>query len=103
MSETGKITIIAKNIKGNANGQVRYDAKKISNTSGGTFTQNGKGSGVSHVDNTARKEAVGIKIIKLEGPFDEEGKLVNNVKVGEFYTFKATPSREPIPVEIPTL
>ena len=33
MSDVGKITIIAKNIKGNANGQVRYDAKKISNTS----------------------------------------------------------------------
>lgn len=103
MSDVGKITIIAKNIKGNANGQVRYDAKKISNTSGGVFTQNGKGSGVSHNNNTQPKQAVGIKITKLEGPFDEAGKLVKNVKVGEFYTFKATPSRKPIDVEIPAL
>jgi hypothetical protein len=103
MSDVGKITIIAKNIKGNANGQVRYDAKKISNTSGGVFTQNGKGSGVSHNNNTQPKQAVGIKITKLEGPFDDAGKLVKTVKVGEFYTFKATPSRKPIEVEIPSL
>ncbi|MCL9805317.1 hypothetical protein NAT51_07280 [Flavobacterium amniphilum] len=103
MSDSGKITIIAKNIKGNANGSVRYDAKKISNISGGAFTQNGETSGLNHVGNTTPKEGVGIKIVKLEGPFDDAGKQVKNVKVGEFCTFKATPSRKPIAVEIPSL
>lgn len=58
MSDVGKITIIAKNIKGNANGQVRYDAKKISNTSGGVFTQNGKGNGISYRNSEKRKAQV---------------------------------------------
>ncbi|WP_136668426.1 DUF3289 family protein [Flavobacterium sp. H122] len=103
MSESGKITIIANNIKGNASGGIRYDANEISNASGGVFAQKGTSKGLNITDNTARKEAVAIKITKLEGPFDDKGKLVKNVKIGEFYTFKATPSRKPLAVEIPSL
>jgi hypothetical protein len=58
MGDAGKITIIAKNIKGNASGQVRYDAKKITNTSGGVFSQNGKTKGTSFDKAEKRKSPV---------------------------------------------
>jgi hypothetical protein len=44
-----------------------------------------------------------LRIIKLEGPFDKEGKLVETVKKGTFYTYKATPNRKPNEIEIKML
>jgi uncharacterized protein (TIGR03034 family) len=44
-------------------------------------------------------EHTDLRITKLEGPFDKEGKLVKTVKKGTFYTYKATPNRKPNEVE----
>jgi ASC-1-like (ASCH) protein len=36
-----------------------------------------------------------LKVTKVEGPFDENMKLVEDVKIGESYMYKVTPSRKP--------
>ncbi|MEO8516465.1 MAG: hypothetical protein ABI426_06965 [Flavobacterium sp.] len=101
MSEAGKITIIANNIKGNAKGQVRYDAKKISNTSGGTFTQNGKDKGVAYGKAEERKSPVKVaqaitKVKKIElittledgSANDKSGGIQKGMIFGKTYEFR---------------
>ena len=111
MSESGKITIIAKNIKGNANGQVRYDAKKISNTSGGVFSQNGKTKGTSYGKADERKPPVKstsattkVKEIELITALDDgsandkSGGIQKGMVFGKTYEFRVksfTGDKEP--------
>lgn len=41
-----------------------------------------------------------LKVTKVEGPFDENMKLVKYIKANVFYTYKATPSRKPTDFEL---
>lgn len=41
-----------------------------------------------------------LEVTKVEGPYDDERNLVKEVKVGESYTYKATPSRIPADFEL---
>ncbi|WP_445456830.1 hypothetical protein [Flavobacterium sp. HNIBRBA15423] len=44
-----------------------------------------------------------LSIAKIEGPFDKDGKIVKIVKKEVFYTYKATPSRNPSESEVRAL
>jgi hypothetical protein len=44
-----------------------------------------------------------VKVTKVEGPFDDERNLIKDVKVGESYMYKATPSRTPSDFELKLL
>ena len=44
-----------------------------------------------------------VEITKVEGPFDDNMKLIENVKIGESYMYKATPSRKPTDLELKLL
>ncbi|MFV0306106.1 MAG: hypothetical protein ACK5IC_11575, partial [Moheibacter sp.] len=41
-----------------------------------------------------------LQVIKVEGPFDEKGNLVDYIDKGEFYYYRATTNREPFPHEV---
>jgi len=41
-----------------------------------------------------------LRIIKLEGPYDETGKLVSEIKAGQSYSYLATPTRTPTASEV---
>ncbi|MCL9805320.1 hypothetical protein NAT51_07295 [Flavobacterium amniphilum] len=101
MGDSGKITIIARNIKGNANGSVRYDAKKISNTSGGALTLNGKSKGTSYNKAEERKAPVKsmpptIKVKEIElitaldsgSANDKSGGIQKGMVFGKTYQFR---------------
>ncbi|WP_312079028.1 hypothetical protein [Chryseobacterium sp.] len=89
----GRIQVFAKNIRGNANGGILEESKVTKNTAGGRQVQNGQSGGVNHNVNQPRKET--LKVIKVEGPFDENNKLVDSVEKGKWYTYKAKFNREP--------
>ncbi|MEO8255703.1 MAG: hypothetical protein ABI554_15100, partial [Flavobacterium sp.] len=44
-----------------------------------------------------------VRITKVEGPFDGNGKLVEKITLGTSYVFKATPTRKPTASELPLL
>ncbi|SNR31445.1 hypothetical protein [Flavobacterium sp. ov086] len=98
----GDITIIAKNFAENASGCIREDAAQIRNQSGKKVVQNGD-KGINFDKNKDRKPSTDIRITKVEGPFDANGKLVENVVIGRSYLFKATPTRKPSKTELPLL
>lgn len=98
----GKITIIANNFYENASGSIRDDGGEILTQSGKTVVQNG-GKGVNYDKNKDRKTPTDIRITKVEGPFDGNGKLTIKVVLGKSYTFKATPTRKPTIAEISLL
>ena len=60
----------------------------------------GKDGGKKFGDFEKKKEDKPLKVTKVEGPFDENGKKATIIKKGEFYTFKATPSRKPSNAEV---
>ncbi|MCS3870644.1 hypothetical protein J3D55_003560 [Chryseobacterium ginsenosidimutans] len=86
----GQITIIAKNIKGKANGQILEESKKTRNTVTGKFYQDGKKGGVSHNKKRDRKPPLELRVLKVEGPFDEKDKKVDVVEKDKWYTYKVT-------------
>lgn len=98
----GNITIIAKNFSENASGSIREDAAEIRNHSGKQVVQNGE-KGVNYDKNKDRKPPTDIRITKVEGPFDGNGKLVEKITLDTFYVFKATPTRKPTKTELPLL
>ncbi|PDS23237.1 hypothetical protein [Flavobacterium branchiophilum] len=49
------------------------------------------------------KPKTDLLITKVEGPFDENNKLVNKIGFRKYYTYKATPSRKPTEYEIKML
>jgi hypothetical protein len=55
----------------------------------------GKEGGKKFGNFEKKKEDKPLKVTKVEGPFDENGKKATIIKKGEYYTFKATPSRKP--------
>jgi len=97
----GRIQIFAKNIRGNANGGILEESRFTKNVAGGRQIQNGKGGGVKHDVNQPKKEA--LKVIKVEGPFDENNKLVDCVEKDKWYMYKAKFNKEPEKDELKTL
>jgi hypothetical protein len=83
----GKKTEYAKSFEINSNKQINETAAK-----GKTYGTPG----------AAPKTEIptDLKVTKVEGPFDENGKKVDKVKKGSFYTYKATPSRKPTVAEV---
>ena len=63
----------------------------------------GEESGVTFNKPKKYQPKTDLKITKVEGPFDDNDKLVKVVKKGVFYTYKATPSRKPDEAEIKLL
>ncbi|MGA9638912.1 hypothetical protein [Flavobacterium sp.] len=98
----GKITILANNFFENSSGSIREDASEIKTQSAKKVVQNGQ-KGVAYDKNKDRKPLTDIRITKLEGPFDTNGKLVDKIALGTFYVFRATPSRDPKKEEIALL
>ena len=49
------------------------------------------------------KPKTDLKIIKVEGPFDENDKLIEKIGFERYYTYKATPNRKPILHEVAML
>ncbi len=100
----GQITVVAKNIKGKANGQILEESKQTRNTTGGMFYQDGKKGGVSHNKNKNRKPPLELRVLKVEGAFDEENKKVETVEKNKWYTYKVTQfNREPKKGELQNL
>jgi hypothetical protein len=98
----GKINIMANNFFENASGSIREDAAQIRNQSENRVTQNGD-KGVNYDKNKDRKPPTDIRITKIEGPFDDKGKLVDKITLGTSYVFKATPTRKPTATELSLL
>ena len=71
-----------------------YSEGNIVQNAAGTITETGEEKGVSFNKPKTYKPKTDLKITKVEGPFDENNKLVKIVKKGVFYTYKATPSRK---------
>ena len=65
--------------------------------------QNGTNGGVNNDINQKRKSLVALKVIKVEGPFDENNKLVDCIDKEKWYTYKAKFNREPEEGELKTL
>ncbi|MEO8236663.1 MAG: hypothetical protein ABI576_01045 [Flavobacterium sp.] len=98
----GKITILANNFFENASGSIRDDAAEIITQSAKKVVQNGE-KGVNYDKNIDRKPPTDIRITKVEGPFDAQGKLVDKIVLGTSYIFKATPTRKPKVTELKLL
>lgn len=98
----GKIIILAKNFHENASGSIRDDGAHITNQSEKKVVQNGA-KGINNDKNKDRKPPTDIRIAKVEGPFDGNGKLVDKIVLGTSYVFKATPTRKPKKEEIALL
>jgi hypothetical protein len=98
----GVINIYATNFKENVSGSIREDGGQIVNQSEAKVVQNGA-KGVDYDKNKERKPPTDIRITKVEGPFDDKGKLVDKIVLGTSYIYKATPSRKPKKEEIALL
>ncbi|MEA1850767.1 MULTISPECIES: hypothetical protein [unclassified Chryseobacterium] len=97
----GQILILAKNIRGKASGEILEEGKLIRNIACGKFYQTGKKGGVSNDVNRPRK--IALKVIKVEGPFDENDRLVDSIEKEKWYTYKAKFNRIPEKKELKAL
>lgn len=103
-NKEGKIQIFAKNIIGKANGQILEESKKTKNNAGQKNIQNGKANGVNNGKHQLRKEFIELRVLKIEGPFDENNNKVNIIEKGKWYTYKVTKfNREPTQNELQNL
>lgn len=98
----GVINIYATNFKENVSGSIREDGGQIVNQSEAKVVQNGA-KGVDYDKNKERKPPTDIRITKVEGPFDDKGKLIKKINLGTSYIYKATTSRKPKKEEIALL
>jgi hypothetical protein len=98
----GVINVFATNFKENVSGSIREDGGQIVNQSKAKVVQNGA-KGVDYDKNKDRKPPTDIRITKVEGPFDDKGKLVDKIVLGTSYIYKATTSRKPKKEEIAML
>lgn len=85
--KNGQIQIFAKNITGVSHGRILEESKYTRNVAGGKHVQNG-GNGVKNGTNTARNLILELRVLKVDGPFDENNKKVNLIEKGKCYTFK---------------
>jgi hypothetical protein len=76
-----------------------HSQENIENYSQKQVIQKGAEKGVTH-NKPKTPKLTDLKVTKVEGPFDKDGKLVTIVKKGEFFTYKATPSRKPTVSEV---
>ncbi|MBS7230199.1 GIY-YIG nuclease family protein [Flavobacterium psychroterrae] len=100
--------------------RIRIVGGKIIKTTGGNYNMYSKGNivfnaqgaitetakdGISYNEPLEAPEVkiVDIKVMKVEGPFDEEKNIVKEVVAGESYIYKATPSRKPTDFELTLL
>lgn len=97
----GRIQVFAKTIIGNANGGILEESKLTRNVAGGRQIQNGFRGGVKYDKNQPKKEL--LKVIKVEGPFDENNKLLDCIEKGKWYKYKAKFNRDPEKDELKTL
>ncbi|TRX32193.1 hypothetical protein FNW52_17310 [Flavobacterium sp. ZT3R18] len=95
----GVINIFANDFIENASGSIIEDGGEIVNLSEAKVVQNGA-KGVDYDKNKDRKPPTDIRITKVEGPFDDKGKIVDKIVLGTFYVYKATTSRKPTVTEI---
>ncbi|EKT3967180.1 DUF3289 family protein [Flavobacterium psychrophilum] len=95
----GVINIFANDFIENASGSIIEDGGEIVNLSEAKIVQNGA-KGVDYDKNRDRKPPTDIRITKVEGPFDDKGKIVDKIVLGTFYVYKATTSRKPTVTEI---
>ncbi|WP_066439918.1 hypothetical protein [Chryseobacterium sp. CCH4-E10] len=100
----GQIIIVAKNIKGNAKGKILEESKKTKNIVEGKFYQNGKKGGVNNDKKKDRKPPLELRVLRVEGPFDEKDKKVDAIEKDKWYTYKVTQfNREPKKGELQNL
>jgi hypothetical protein len=95
----GVINIFATDFIENASGSIIEDGGEIVNLSEAKVVQNGA-KGIDYDKNKDRKPPTDIRITKVEGPFDDKGKIVDKIVLGTFYVYKATTSRKPTVTEI---
>ena len=76
-----------------------HSQENIENYSQKQVIQKGAEKGVTH-NKPKTAKLTDLKVTKVEGPFDKDGKLVTIVNKGEFFTYKATPSRKPTASEV---
>ena len=62
-----------------------------------------KGISFGKPEKPPKPKITDLKVTKVEGPFDDNMKLVKDVKIGESYMYKATPSRKPTDFELKLL
>jgi len=96
----GKTTIVKGDIFFITEGNFKiHSLENIENHSLQQVLQKGEEKGVTH-NKPKTAKLTDLKVIKVEGPFDKDGKLVTIVNKGEFFTYKATPTRKPTASEI---
>jgi len=100
----GKIQIFAKNIIGKAKGEILEESKKTTNSAGLKHIQSGKESGVNNGNNRARKISLELRVVKIDGPFDENNKKIDTIEKNKWYTYKVAQfNREPTKNELQNL
>ena len=82
---------------------ISYAQESIVLNSHKAISIKGEEKGVSFQKPKSYKPKTDLLVTKIEGPYDEKDKLVKVVKKGDFYTYKASLSREPKPEEIKML
>ncbi|QOG89111.1 hypothetical protein HUE46_03320 [Flavobacterium columnare] len=99
----GKTTIVKGNVFLTTGGNFKVHSKEnIENHSQQQVIQKGVDKGVTH-NKPKSATLTDLKIIKVEGPFDENDKLMDKIGFEKFYTYKATPSRKPTEAEVKLL
>lgn len=103
------------NLSIKAGGKILYSAKEtyrvdgstVKNSSLSAFQQkSGQGQTVRNEDKVAKvtpPPVTELRILKVEGPFDEKGNLAKEVIAGSYYTYKAIPNKKPESIAIATL
>lgn len=106
----GNLSIkVGGNIRYSIAEQYRVDGAQLNSNSGTAFQQkSGQGQTVRNEDKAAKvtpppPPMTDLRIIKVEGPFDDNGALVKEIKTGAFYAYRATPGRPPKDIEIKLL
>ncbi|WP_312398272.1 hypothetical protein [Chryseobacterium sp.] len=103
-NKKGRIQIFAKNIIGKAKGEILEESKQTKNIAGQKYIQIGKTSGVNNGNNKARKASLELKVIKVDGPFDENNRKVEAIEKNKWYTYKVAKfNREPTKNELQNL
>lgn len=103
-NKNGKIQIFAKNITGRAKGEILEEANKIKNYAGGKHIQNGITGGVNNGSNQLRKSSLELRVLKIEGPFDEHNEKFETIEKNKWYSYKITNfNREPTQSELQNL
>ncbi len=80
-----------------------YSKKNIVENSLGVNSETSEAGRINFGSPKTYTPKTDLKITKVEGPFDENDKVVKVVNKGVFYTYKATASRKPTEIELKLL